>query len=512
MADIGRAENRCVREGSAEMATAGVNRMMLWTDLEGRELLGRWLLGPLVRPEGRTAWFAATAEGRPLMLSITETLNDDEELLARLKAAAEVRHPNVATVEEACAAYVDETPVVIAAIEPTDENLGDVLRERTLRAAEAQQVLSALVQGLAAIHARGLVHGRMEPASVLAMGDTIKLRSDCLQIGGADFAARSGEDVRGLGRIVTQAMTGRIPAGENDALLQLLPEPMGRTVRRALSGNARITEIVALAGVVIVPAARAPEPTHAVRPGPVAVPVESDAPPPQATSSAADPVVLPAAAAAEPPQPAESSTTQPAKSAAKVIALLAARAPAEPRQPGEPSAPAIAAQDDHANATDGGPSPGTPRRSAPLVIAVAALLLVATLWAVYGVMHSGKAANPAKPATPTAGSTVPMPQKPAVAGRAAPAVQGGGSATVALMTPGWRVIAYTYMHEAQAQHKAQVIRQRFPQLTPGVFALHGTAPYLVTLGGVMSRADALALRDKAVQMGLPRDTYAQNYR
>jgi eukaryotic-like serine/threonine-protein kinase len=74
------------------------------------------------------------------------------------------------------------------------------------------------------------------------------------------------------------------------------------------------------------------------------------------------------------------------------------------------------------------------------------------------------------------------------------------------------VIAYTYMHEAQAQHKAQVIRQRFPQLTPGVFALHGTAPYLVTLGGVMSKADALALRDKAVQMGLPRDTYAQNYR
>jgi eukaryotic-like serine/threonine-protein kinase len=498
------------------MATAGVNRMMLWTDLEGRELLGRWRLGPLVRPEGRTAWFAATAEGRPLMLSITETLNDDEELLARLKAAAEVRHPNVATVEEACAAYVDETPVVIAAIEPTDENLGDVLRERTLKAAEAQQVLSALVEGLAAIHARGLVHGRMEPASVLAMGDTIKLRSDCLQIGGADFAARSGEDVRGLGRIVTQAMTGRTPAGENDALLQLLPEPMGRTVRRALSGNARITEIAALAGVVIVPAARVPEPIHAVRPGPVAVPapalVESDAPPPQATSSAADPVVLPAAATVEPTQPAQSSTTQSAKSAAKVIALLAARGPAEPGQAGEPSAPAIAAQDDHANATDDGPSPDRPRRSAPLVIAVAALLLVATLWAVYGVMHSGKAANPAKPATPAAGGTVPTPQEPAVAGRAAPAVQRGGPATVTLTTPGWRVIAYTYMHEAQAQHKAQVIRQRFPQLTPGVFALHGTAPYLVTLGGVMSKADALALRDKAVQMGLPRDTYAQNYR
>jgi hypothetical protein len=83
---------------------------------------------------------------------------------------------------------------------------------------------------------------------------------------------------------------------------------------------------------------------------------------------------------------------------------------------------------------------------------------------------------------------------------------------VALTTPGWRVVAYTYMHEVQAEHKAEVIRQRFPQLAPGVFALHGTAPYLVTLGGVMSRADAMAFRNKAVQMGLPRDTYAQNYR
>ncbi|HTW49088.1 MAG TPA: hypothetical protein VMD92_14140, partial [Acidobacteriaceae bacterium] len=105
------------------MATAGVNRMMLWTDLEGRELLGRWQLGSLVRPEGRTAWFAATAEGRAQMLSITETLNDDEELLQRLNAAAQVRHPNVVAVEEARAAFVDDTPVVIAAMEPTDENL-----------------------------------------------------------------------------------------------------------------------------------------------------------------------------------------------------------------------------------------------------------------------------------------------------------------------------------------------------------------------------------------------------
>jgi hypothetical protein len=119
------------------MATAGLNRVMLWGDLEGRDLEGRWLLGRLVRPEGRTAWFEAIgADGMPLMLSITEALNDEDELLTRLQAAAEIRHPNVVSIREALISHLDDTPVVVAAMEMTEENLADVLRERTLSAAE----------------------------------------------------------------------------------------------------------------------------------------------------------------------------------------------------------------------------------------------------------------------------------------------------------------------------------------------------------------------------------------
>lgn len=517
------------------MATAGVNRMMLWTDLEGRELLGRWRLGSLVRPEGRTAWFTATSDGRALMLSITETLNDDEELLERLNAAGQVRHPNVVAVEEAQATHVDETPVVVAAMEPTDENLGDVLRDRTLQATEAQQVLRALIQGLAAIHGRDLVHGRMEPASVLAMGETIKLRSDCLQFGGADFAVRQAEDVRGLGRIITQSMTGRVPASENDPLLQLLPEPMARTVRRALSGYARISEIAALAGVVIVPADRVPEPRPAARPGPVAVPaaslVTNELPDQGTAGSAADPI--PPTTNATPQESPDVAEAEPPKPSAKVIPLPAAELRPEPPKQPEPNVPikpnaAIethapidpfarfkpvpAPEADNSYALDDELLPGERRRSAPLVMAIAAVLVIATLWALYAMLHSGRTASSTKPVvTLPAASPAPNLQKPPAATHVA--VPGSGATTsVALTTPGWRVVAYTYMHEDQAQHKAETIRQRYPQLAPGVFALHGKAPYLVTLGGVMSKADAFALRNKAVQMGLPRDTYAQNYR
>lgn len=223
--------------------------MMLWGDLEGRDLEGHWLLGRLARPLGRTAWFEAMgADGMPLMLSITEALNDEDELLARLAAAAEIQHPNVVAIREAGISRLDDMPVVVAAMEMTEENLADVLRERTLSAAEGRQVLDAVLAALTAMHARGLVHRHMDAASILAMDETIKVRSDCVQIGGSGFGVAAADDVRCAARMVTQAVTGFFPKGENDPVLQLLPEPMARAVRRALTGNAGATEVAALAG------------------------------------------------------------------------------------------------------------------------------------------------------------------------------------------------------------------------------------------------------------------------
>jgi hypothetical protein len=496
------------------MATAGVSRMMLWTDLEDRELLGRWRLGRLVRPEGRTAWFLATgSDGEPLMLSITEALNDEDELLARLRAAAEIHHPHVVAVREACMTLVDDTPVVVAAMEPIEENLGDVLRERSLSVAEAQQVLEALVKGLAAIHAQGLVHGRMEPASVLATGETIKLRSDCLHPAAGSAAAF--EDVRGVGRIVTQAVTRRIPAGGNDAVLQLLPEPMARAVRRALSGNATIEEIAGSLGLPIAAepvkgqknlgAGAGPEAgaSEIRAPGPVVVPR-----PTPVTHSVAEGSAVESAAAQnvsripekESEKP-EMPMSQPQRAGEPVAA--SAKAGSMSALPGKPQLSPVQTQDEE--------PAWRHRRSAPWVMGAALLVVLATVCALYGVLHRR---------TTTVQKTIAAPPAVQRGGGAQPstavapqnAVRTKGAGVVALSTPGWRVIAYTYRHEAQAEHKAQVLAQSNPRLTPGVFALHGQAPYLVTLGGVMStKADALALREEAVRMGLPRDTYVQNY-
>ncbi|MGB0125676.1 MAG: SPOR domain-containing protein, partial [Silvibacterium sp.] len=76
----------------------------------------------------------------------------------------------------------------------------------------------------------------------------------------------------------------------------------------------------------------------------------------------------------------------------------------------------------------------------------------------------------------------------------------------------WRVIAYTYDHAEQAQQKSAAITQKHPELRPEVFTPSGHAPYLVTVGGTMSRDEAFALARKVRSEGLPLDSYAQNYR
>lgn len=498
------------------MATASMDRGMLWTDLEGQELNGRWRIKKLVRPEGRAAWFEASdADGTPAMLSVTETLNDEDELLERLKAAAEIRHPNVVAIREAAIVHMGDVPLVIAAMEMTEENLGDVLRERALSAAEARQVLDAVLAGLAAMHGRGLTHGRMDAASVLATGDTVKLRSDCLQIPGDEFAARAAEDIRGVGRIVTQTVTRRIPAGENDPVLQLVPEPLARAARQALTGRASVEEIASLAGMRIVsremppaaPSARTNTPAPSPMPAPPAPAAAVPPPARQEPKSESQPQQKQKPVSAEPVRPivekaappaANRNLITPAQEAPRVIPMPTERARGGEQQELrlEPSL-----LDDDEPETE-------KRRSAPWLIVAAATLAVITIFVVYGMLHRKTAATAAHPAA--AAAMRPLPAHSATAGKPAASAHPPAASTAA--RPGWRVVVYTYDHRQDAQRKAQQLASRYGRLQPGVFQPRHSGKYLVTLGQVMSRTGAERLRSQAVRMGLPRDTYAQNFR
>ncbi|MGA8161752.1 MAG: SPOR domain-containing protein [Acidobacteriaceae bacterium] len=492
------------------MATAGLDHGMLWTDLEGRELNGRWQLNRLVRPEGRTAWFEATGpDGKPAMLSITETLNDEEDLLERLWAVGQIRHPNVVAIREATVAHVDDTPLVIAVMEPTEENLADVLTERPLNAAEARQVLDALVAGLGAMHARGLVHGRVEAGSVLAMGETIKVRSDCVHLAGSGTMS-AAEDVRSAGRVVTQAMTRRLPSGENDPVLQLLPEPMARAVRRALSGNASASEVAALAGTRLEVIS---ERREEIRIDPVSKTAPKMAAPDGVIPKPQAPV--PSKSAAEGMLPADrdlprgTEKPEPAMKAEARASTVRRVLPMRPMDVRPETLPLfdeeIATLPPSTRLMEEDEPEWGRWPTAPYIIISAVALILVTAFTLYGILHR-RAAAPKAPATPTV-----VVERPAASAKAGATPAKASAAVMAPAGAGWRVIAYTYVRREEAEKKAAELARQYPELKAAEFSPRA-GRYLVSLGGDMSRSEAITLRAKALAMGLPTDTYARNYK
>lgn len=111
---------------------------------------------------------------------------------------------------------------------------------------------------------------------------------------------------------------------------------------------------------------------------------------------------------------------------------------------------------------------------------------------------SGEAKRPAAPPPPAA------PASP-------PEVPAAIATAIAPATGSWRVIAYTYNARGPAEKKAATINRKWPEAKADVFSPGGSSRYLVSLGGRMTREEAVRLQHKARAKGLPRDTFARNY-
>ncbi|QNI31924.1 hypothetical protein H7849_23335 [Alloacidobacterium dinghuense] len=468
--------------GSASTYITQREIAVLWSDIESDVVEGRYPLDKLVRSEGRCGWFETKFNDKPAIISLFESLNDEPTLLERLRAVEKVSDKNVAAIYEAGATKVRDTPLVYAVMEYTEENLEDVLRGRALSADETKEVADGLLKALKAIHKERLICGRLEAASVLAAGDTIKLRSDYLQLVPKDtaFEPNAAKDVRDLGSLLHQCLTQKPlkrATDANDPSLQLLPAPFVLIVRRTLSGQATVDEIATILRTGAAPA-----------PAPMSAPAAVSAPVP--TSGPASPPAQPKAVPTPVPK------AEPVKTAVRSDEIMKKLLP----EIEEPS----------------------PKRTGLIVGGVVVLLLLVGI-VVRAMLHSGRAQdaqNPVVVVSPE--TTTPRKPPPAVPPVAAKPRAAAPNPVVSAATPAaapstslagtWRVVAFTYNFQGQAEHKAHTINEKHPDLEASVFSPKGSgAPYLVTLGSATDRASAFRLRDKAVGEGLPRDTYAQNY-
>ncbi len=436
--------------------------MQLWNEYEGRIVADQFPLKKLLEPEGRSAFFSTiNGSGAPAVIRLIEAHFDEPEILSRWSAVAKVDQQNLIKLKKFGQTTLDETALLYIVMEPTDASLADILKERPLTTQEARQLATSLVPALEALHASNLVHEHLEAANVLAVGEVIKLRSDCIREApeGAAAAEAKARDVRDLATVLLQALTlqRRFPVGTT------LPAPFHEIVTNGLSGVWGLPQIAAALApaATFVPAASPKQPAPAVPSTPTASAKES-----------------------KPYAEAATYTSQPA-----------------PKQPSRLVTPVATHSEDE------------PRRILPWTTIAAAVILA--LFIGWHFLHKSPAPIPTLATMPSQLSqtspTVSSDRAPTPSNAVASAAPRQSATPARGARTQWRVVAFTYNHQSQAQDKVAQILSKHPGLNPEVFAPKGHAPYLVTVGGGMEHDAAMAFRRKARAEGLPRDTYAQNF-
>jgi hypothetical protein len=449
--------------------------MDLWTEYEGRTIDGVFPLTKLIRPEGRSAFFSTSnGTGVPTVIRLIESHFDGDQILSRWRGVAALNHPNLVKLKSFGHVVVDETSLVYAVMEPVEANLGEILKERRLTETETRQIASSLLSAIEALHSNGFVHEHVEPANVLAVGEEIKLRSDCIRetLEGEEGAALKRKDVRDYATVLLEALTQQRRLEDASRALPL-PAPFEQIIRKGMSGEWGLGQI----GVALAPLAAA----------------QPVARPPAMTANAPK-VERPVERQVETPleRPVERQFEAPMMPPPSVARRIRVPVKDDPR--------------------------GVRLRG--VAYGVGTLLILLVGW--YFVHSRSASSSGAAKSVPAQAPVAQQSVAPAAGARTNSGVS--SAANIAAKTSSaagqrvsanggnWRVIVFTFNHEDQARQKAAMITQSHPDLNPSVFTPTGRAPFLVALGGPMSKQDAFALSGKAKREGLPRDVYAQNYR
>ena len=474
--------------------------MHLWTEYEGRTIAGAYTLEKLLRSEGRNGFFATSdTAGHSAVIRLTEAHFDEDEQLKRWRQVAGVHQSNLIEIEKVGQTTFEGIALTYALMEPDDANLGDVLKERPLTTTETLQVAKSVLAALSALHKSGLVHEHIEPANVLAVGETVKLRSDCVRecladgefISAEDCADLRRGDIHAYGVLLLQCLT----LEKEWTSATRVAEPFQRLLPHILEGDWSLEQIAAF----LDPAAALPVPVPAVAPAVLhgTAPVTASPAPAAAAASTARPLVPPGVRQATSVPP---FATTPAVSVS-------------PRP--EPSI-SVRAQDRFTE-----PEPTRFSMNMIWTVCIASALLIAFLAYHFLSGKPGKAAGsasaPVAEVAPAVSPDLPavVAPSPAVAPPASAPASSGAEPTPAharaAHNGGWYVIAYTYNFEDQARAKAHRIAEQHDGFHPEVFSPHGHAPFFVSLGGAMSEAEAQATVRRARHAGLARDTFMRRY-
>jgi TonB family protein len=153
-----------------------------WKSWEGGVVGGKFPLRQWLGGSDHSAVFLTDRHGhsdqKAAIKLIAEIPAESERQRARWRAAAQLSHPNLIRIDEIGRCQMNGKSLLYVVMEYAEEDLSQILPQRALAAGEVIEMLPPLLDSLSYLHSKGLVHTRIKPSNVLAVGDLLKLSTD----------------------------------------------------------------------------------------------------------------------------------------------------------------------------------------------------------------------------------------------------------------------------------------------------------------------------------------------
>jgi Protein kinase domain len=224
-----------------------------WKRWEGRTVDGTFQLSDFLGSSPNSAVFLTQLDGETPQLAAIKLVPENapyaQEHVAGWQAASTLFHQNLIRIFRTGHGEVDGHKCVYVVMEYAEENLGQVVPNRALTEEEVSMLLVPTLNALEFLHANGLVHGRVKPSDVMAIGDRLKVSTDGVRRPGE--AMETGEydppegtssvagDVWSLGVTLVEILTQSKPVwdrkGSGDPIVpDGLPGPLMDVARNCL--------------------------------------------------------------------------------------------------------------------------------------------------------------------------------------------------------------------------------------------------------------------------------------